>query len=50
MLLDLVTALGSEMSGNVVKYTLLLGSDLAMVPALQQRLEADRFRVMGGVA
>ena len=50
VLLDLVTALGSDLPGNVVKYTLLLESDLAMAPALQQRLEADRSRVMGGVA
>ena len=49
VLLDLVTALGSDLPGNVVKYTLLLESDLAMAPALQQQLEADRNRVMSGV-
>ena len=49
VLLDLVTALGSDLPGNVVKYTLLLESDLSMAPALQQQLEADRNRVMGGV-
>jgi hypothetical protein len=38
VLLDLVTALASDMTSNAVKYTLLIDQDLDLAPALRQRL------------
>ena len=46
LLVDLITALGSDIPGNTLRYTLLLESDLARAPALQQSLESDRQRLM----
>ena len=46
VLVDLVTALGSDLPGNIVKYTLLLESDLALALAVQQSLQSDRERLL----
>lgn len=46
LLVDLVTALGSDLPGNIVKYTLLLESDLALAPGVQQSLQSDRERLL----
>lgn len=46
VLTDLVTALGSDLPGNLLRYTLLVESDLARAPALAQSVEADRQRLM----
>ena len=46
VLLDLVSALGSDIPGGTVKYTLLTEADLALAPALAQRLSDARTRVM----
>lgn len=45
VLVDLVTALGSDLPGNGVKYTLLLESDLGLAPAVAQQLLAAQARV-----
>ncbi len=42
VLLDLVNALGGDLPGNVVKYTLLPEADLALAPALAQGLKEAR--------
>ena len=46
VLLDLVSALGSDIGGGTVKYTLLTEGDLALAPALAQGLAAARARVV----
>ncbi len=45
VLVDLVTALGSDLPGNSVKYTLLAEPDLDLKPAVKQRLSDARARV-----
>jgi len=45
VLLDLVTALSSDLPGNSVKYTLLTEEDLDVEPALKQGLADARARV-----
>lgn len=45
VLLDLVTALSSDLPSNSVKYTLLTEQDLDLGPALRQRLADSRARV-----
>ena len=45
VMLDLVTALGSDLPGSSVKYTLLNEADLALAPALHQSLANSRQRV-----
>ena len=45
VLLDLVTALSSDLKGNSVKYTLLTEEDLDLDPALKQGLADARARV-----
>jgi hypothetical protein len=45
VLLDLVTALGNDVSGNAVKYTLLVEGDLDLDSALKQSLTEARERV-----
>lgn len=47
VLLDLVTALGSDLAGSTVKYTLLPERDLALAPALAKRLEQARAKAVG---
>ena len=42
VLLDLVTALGSDLASPIVKYTLLAEDDLAVNPLLQQKLVVAR--------
>ncbi|MEO5698506.1 MAG: peptidoglycan-binding protein [Burkholderiaceae bacterium] len=46
VLLDLVTALGSDIPGSAVKYTLLTEGDLALAPGLAQRLTDARQQVL----
>ncbi len=46
VLVDLVTALGSDLPGSAVRYTLLSEADLALAPALEQGLADARQRVM----
>ncbi|MDQ1470738.1 MAG: hypothetical protein QOJ99_2218 [Bryobacterales bacterium] len=46
LLVDLVTALSSDMAGNLVKYTLLADQDLELAPALRQRLADAVARVV----
>jgi hypothetical protein len=46
MLLDLVTALASDLPGNAVRYMLLVEDDLTLAPALEQGLAQARERVM----
>ncbi len=46
VLLDLVTALGSDIPGSAVKYTLLTEDDLDLVPALAQRVTDARQQVL----
>ena len=46
VLLDLVSALGSDIGGGTVKYTLLTEADLALSPALADGLTAARARVV----
>jgi len=45
VLVDVVTALGSDLPGNIVKYTMLLESDLALSPAVVQQLTAAKAQV-----
>jgi hypothetical protein len=45
VLLDLVTALGGDLSSDSVIYTLLTGEDLALSPVLTQGLEEARVKV-----
>lgn len=45
VLLDLVTALGSDLPGSTVRYALLAEDDLALAPALAQGLADARRRV-----
>ncbi len=49
VLLDLVTALGSDLPGSTVKYTLLPEKDLALAPPLAKRMEQARARAVGKV-
>jgi hypothetical protein len=49
VVLDLVTALASDLPGNTVKYTLLTEADLAMSPALAERMAVNRERVAKAV-
>jgi hypothetical protein len=44
VLVDLVTALGSDLPGSTVRYTLLAESDLALSPSLKQGLDDARNR------
>jgi len=46
VLLDLVSALGSDIGEGTVKYMLLTEADLALAPALAQGLSAARARVV----
>lgn len=46
VLLDLVNALGGDLPGNTVKFTLLPEADLALAPALAQGLKAARASVV----
>lgn len=46
VLLDLVSALGSDIGSGTVKYTLLTEADLALAPALAEGLAAARARVV----
>jgi hypothetical protein len=46
LLVDLVTALSSDMASNSVKYTLLADQDLELAPALRQRLADAAARVV----
>lgn len=46
VLVDLVTALGSDLPGNTVKYTLLSEGDLALAPALADGLANARQQVV----
>jgi hypothetical protein len=46
VLVDLITALGSDLPGASVKYSLLDEADLALAPALQQRLARSREAVI----
>ncbi len=46
VLLDLVSALGNDIPGSAVKYTLLMEADLALSPALADRLAAARTKVL----
>ncbi len=46
VLLDLVSALGSDIGGGKVKYMLLTEAELALAPALAQGLTAARARVV----
>ena len=46
VLLDLVSALGSDIGGGTVKYMLLTEADLALAPTLAQGLAAARARVV----
>jgi peptidoglycan hydrolase-like protein with peptidoglycan-binding domain len=45
VVVDLVTALASDLPGNTVKYTLLAEADLAMSPPLAERMASHRERV-----
>lgn len=45
VLQDLVTALGSDIGGNAVKYALLVEEDLDLAPALKQSLAETAVRV-----
>ncbi len=45
VLLDLVSALGSDLSGSAVKYTLLPEADLALAPTLAKQLAEARAQV-----
>ncbi len=45
VLVDLVTALGSDLPGNTVRYTMLLEGDLALSPAVAQELAAAKAQV-----
>ena len=46
VLVDLVTALSGDLPSNQVKYTMLMEADLALAPALKQKLDADRDRAL----
>ena len=46
VLLDLVTALGNDIAGSAVKYTLLDEADLALAPALAESLADARRQVV----
>lgn len=50
VLVDLVTALGSDLPGSTVRFTLLTEGDLALAPALAQGLADARQRVVRMVA
>ena len=45
VLMDLVTALASDLPGSSIKYTLLIEQDLELAPALKQMLTEARARV-----
>ena len=49
VVVDLVTALASDLPGNTVKYTLLAEADLAMSPPLAERMASNRERVAKAV-
>jgi hypothetical protein len=49
VVVDLVTALASDLPGNTVKYTLLPEADLAMSPPLAERMASNRERVAKAV-
>ena len=49
VVVDLVTALASDLPGTAVKYTLLTEADLAMSPALADRMAQNRERVAKAV-
>ncbi len=46
VLLDLVSALGNDIPGSAVKYTLLMEADLALSPSLAEGLAAARAKVL----
>ena len=46
VLLDLVTALASDLSGNEVRYTLLVEEDLALAPALSAALAEAKAKLV----
>lgn len=50
LLVDLITAFGSDLPGSTVKYTLLTEADLALAPTLAQGLADARSRVVKLVA